>query len=319
MRTALRIAVIVGPTAGGKTRLGVELAHRLRSEIVSADSRQVYRGLDIGSGKDLDEYARVDPPVPYHLVDVADPHEVYSVLHYQRDCYALLLDKQREARYAAGRPLVMVGGSGLYVEAVLKGYRIPSVPPDEELRGELMRRDHTELVEELERLDPELAGKTDRSSKKRVVRSIEIARKSSGGPTLRSDPLPLPIDPAVFLLEPEREELHRRIDVRLDSRLSGGLIEEVERLLSAGLSRARMVQLGLEYREVTAYLSGDKSREAMVGDLRRGIRKLAKRQRTWFRGLPRRGIDVAPLDQEDLLGAMVAWSEEAGRRDPGGV
>jgi len=310
VRPPLRIVVIVGPTAGGKTRLGVELAHRIPSEIVSADSRQVYRGLDIGSGKDLEEYGRVSPPVPYHLVDVADPREVYSVLHYQRDCYRLLRDKEREAPFAAGRPLVMVGGSGLYVEAVLKGYRIPTVAPDEDLRRELMRRDRAELVRELGRLDPRVARETDCSSKKRVVRALEIVRYTGSGPARLSEPLPVRIEYAVFVLEPERGELCRRIDARLETRLAGGLIEEVEGLLAAGLSRERMDQLGLEYREVAAYLCGAKTREAMVSDLRRGIRKLAKRQRTWFRGFPRRGIEATPIESADPLRALLAWSLE---------
>ncbi|NNE42608.1 MAG: tRNA (adenosine(37)-N6)-dimethylallyltransferase MiaA, partial [Gemmatimonadetes bacterium] len=136
----LRLAVIVGPTACGKTWLGVRVAHRLGSEIVSADSRQVYRGLDIGTGKDLEEYARVDPPVPYHLIDVADVREIYSLYHYQRDCYALMQELARRPPFADGKgPVLLVGGSGLYVEAVLREYRIADVPEDAALRERLMQ------------------------------------------------------------------------------------------------------------------------------------------------------------------------------------
>ena len=152
---SVRLLVLVGPTAGGKTRLGVDVAHRLRTEIISADSRQVYRGLDIGSGKDLAEYSAVTPPVPYHLIDVADPREAYSVFHYQQDCYRLL--EQRDD----GPPLLMVGGTGLFVEVVLRGYRIPNVPEDEALRRRLMRRAHAELVEELRSLDLSATGVAD--------------------------------------------------------------------------------------------------------------------------------------------------------------
>jgi len=306
------MVVLVGPTAGGKTRLGVEAAHLLRSEIVSADSRQVYRGLDIGSGKDLHEYARVRPAIPYHLIDVADPRDVYSVLHYQQDCYRLLEGKQRETSYRSGRPLVMVGGSGLYVEAVLQGYRIPTVPPDEPHRAELMLADPDELVAELRRRDPGLAARTDCSSKKRVVRALEIVRHANGETVERSRPAPVRVEHAVFALDISAGELARRIDARLEHRLDAGMIAEVEGLLATGVPRARMDQLGLEYREVSAYLDGAQSREAMVEALRLGIRRLAKRQRTWFRGLQRRGTGVRWVEPAAAVEAMVSCFAEAG-------
>lgn len=289
----IRLLVVVGPTASGKTRLGVDVAHRLGSEIVSADSRQVYRGLDIGSGKDLDEYRRVTPAVPCQLIDVAEPSAVYSVFRYQQDCYRLLATKAAQAPFDRGVPLVMVGGSGLYVEAVLRGYRIANVPEDAALRRRLMRRGHEELVHELRRADPELARRTDCESKKRVVRALEIADHAQRRPVRYSEPPSVPIEYAVYGVDVPRDELNRRIDVRLDARLEQGMIGEVRELLDAGISRQRMAQLGLEYREVTAHLSGEKTERQMVDDLRRGIRQFAKRQRTWFRGLPRRGIDVS--------------------------
>jgi tRNA dimethylallyltransferase len=301
---SIRILVIIGPTASGKTRLGVEVAHRLGSEILSADSRQTYRGLDIGSGKDLDEYARVEPPVPYHLIDVEDPSEIYSLFRYQHDCYHLLDTKSREQPFARGVPMVMVGGSGLYIEAVLKGYRIASVPENVESRQSLMGRSHEDLLSELDRLDPEQAHHTDRSSRKRVVRAIEIAQHAVHHEVRYSDPPPVKIDCAVFGIDVARDDLHRRIDTRLDQRLRQGLIDEVRDLLREGLSEARMNQLGLEYREVTAYLTGTKTEKQMIDDLRRGIRAFAKRQRTWFRGLGRRGIDVTwvgPGDHDAVL------------------
>jgi len=288
---SVRLLALVGPTACGKTRLGVEVAHRLGTEILSADSRQTYRGLDIGTGKDLEEYSRVSPPVPYHLIDVADPREIYSLFHYQRDCYRLLESWD-------GPPLVMVGGTGLYVEAVLRGFRIPNVPEDEALRRRLMRRGHEELMRELEELDSDLFERTDRSSKKRVVRAIEIGMHAREHEVQYSPPPPVRIDHSVFAVDVPAEEVGRRIDLRLDARLREGMIDEVRGLLEAGLSVDRMDQLGLEYREITAFLTGRKSESQMVDDLRRGIRKLAKRQRTWFRGLERRGIKVTWIDSE---------------------
>jgi len=295
-----RVLTIVGPTATGKTRMGVRLAHALGSEIVSADSRQTYRGLDIGSGKDLREYAAVSPPIAYHLVDVADPAGVYSIFHYQRDCFRLLERKAGEQPWSAGVPLVMVGGSGLYVESVLRRYRIPNVPEDVTLREELMGRDREQLVAELERADPELAHRTDLASKKRVVRALEIVRHARRGPLHYTEPPAEPIDHAVFALDVARETLHRRIDDRLAVRMREGLVEEVERLLASGIAAARMAQLGLEYREVAAYLSGSKTEPQMLEDLSRGIRRLAKRQLTWFRGFPRRGIDVTWIGPDDV-------------------
>jgi tRNA dimethylallyltransferase len=290
---SLRLIVIVGPTACGKTRLAVDVAHALGSEIVSADSRQVYRGLDIGTGKDLEEYRRVTPPVPYHLIDVADPATAYSVYHYQRDCYAVLRDLHERPRHGKGTPLVMEGGTGLYVEAILRGYRIPELPEDVELRERLMRQEPEELIERLRDLDLARHERTDLSSKKRVVRALEIAlHERDRGEVAASDPPTVPIDARVFCADLPREELHERIEERLHRRLAAGLVEEVQRLLDTGISATRVEQLGLEYREVAAYLHGTKSEAQMIEDLLRGIRRLAKRQRTWFRGMERRGIDV---------------------------
>ena len=296
---SIRLLVIVGPNAVGKTRLGIRVAHALGSEILSADSRQVYRGLDIGAGKDLEEYREVTPPVPYHLIDVADPRTIYSLFHYQRDSYRLLKQKAGEPPYSNGLPLVMVGGTGLYVEAVLRGYRMANVPEDEKLRESLMLREHEELTEELRRLDPGLAQQTDCSSKKRVVRALEIVEYAREHEVQYSEPPPVAIEYAVFGVSIDRDELHRRIDARLVARMDEGLLTEVQGLLDAGVTPERMGVLGLEYREVTAFLTGRKSEQLMVDDLRRGIRKLAKRQMTWFRGLTRRGIEVSWIGPDD--------------------
>lgn len=296
---SIRLLVIVGPNAVGKTRLGIRVAHALGSEIVSADSRQVYRGLNIGAGKDLEEYRQVAPPVPYHLIDVADPCTIYSLFHYQRDCFRLLEQKAGERPYSDGVPLVMVGGTGLYVEAVLHGYRIANVPEDVELREELMQREHEVLIEELQRLDSDLAQRTDCSSKKRVVRALEVVEYARSHEVQYSKPPRVAIEHAVYGIDIARDELHRRIDARLLARMDEGLLAEVQGLLDAGVTPARMDVLGLEYREVTAFLTGRKSEQMMLDDLRRGIRGLAKRQMTWFRGCTRRGIDLTWIGPDD--------------------
>ncbi|MCP3980505.1 MAG: tRNA (adenosine(37)-N6)-dimethylallyltransferase MiaA [bacterium] len=293
----MRLLVIVGPTACGKTRLAVRVARALGSEIVSADSRQVYRGLDIGSGKDLDEYSSVDPPVPVRLIDVADPARPYSVFRYQHDCYRVFEAWQSQGRET---PLVLAGGTGLYVEAVLRAYRIADVPENEDLRARLMRRDRVELERELQRLDPERARATDTSSKKRIVRALEIADVASRGPVRYSDDPPVALDTSVFGVEIPRDELARRIDRRLDERMRQGMVAEVERLLASGVTPQRLTQLGLEYREIGAYLVGDKTLDRALEDLRTGIQRFAKRQRTWFRGLERRGIAVTWIGPDDV-------------------
>ena len=294
---SVRLIVIAGPTASGKTRIGVELAHRLKTEIISADSRQVYRELNIGSGKDLHEYSAVDPAVPYHLIDVADPREIYSVFHYQRDCYALL-----ESMAEQERPILMVGGTGLWIEAVLKGYRIPNVPEDVEQRIELMERDHDALITELKKLDAELYDRTDIHSKKRVVRAIEVARHAAKHELITSPPPPVKIDARVLIVDVDPDDLVTRIERRLQQRFEEGMLDEVEALLNNGLTPARMAQLGLEYREITRFILGEKSRPEMEADLARGIRKFAKRQRTWFRGLPRRGVVTERYDAHQIEG-----------------
>lgn len=305
---SLRLIVIAGPTACGKTRLGVRLAHRLGSEILSADSRQVYQGLDIGTGKDLEEYREVDPPVSVHLIDLVPPERVFSLYDYQQACYRILRRKNREARYSEGNvPLVMVGGTGLYIEAVLRQYRLANVPEDPELRRRLMQEDHAELCRRLEREDPGLFARTDIKSKKRVVRALEIAAFAAEAPVRYTEPLGIELDYQIYCLDPDRGDLYRAIGARLERRLGQGMVEEVRRLVDSGLPRSRLDQLGMEYRQIAAYLEGDKDYETMVADLAQEIRHLAKRQLTWFRGMTRRGLPVTwiePGEAEAFLDRM---------------
>jgi tRNA dimethylallyltransferase len=306
---SLHVLAIVGPTACGKTRLGVEVAHRLGSEIVSADSRQVYRGLDIGTGKDLAEYAEVDPPVPCHLIDVADPEEVYTLFRYQQDCYRVLRELASRTPFADHSvPVIMVGGSGLYVEAVVRQYRLADVPANAELRIRLGDRDLEQLVVDLKQRWPDFAVETDVTSKRRVIRAFEIAEYGETHPVRYGEPPGLSLSFTVFGVEVTREELRRRIGLRLRERLEEGMVEEVQGLLDLGLGPARLEDLGLEYREVAAYLQGNKSREEMTSDLELAICRFAKRQQTWFRGMERRGTPIQWIEADDADSVISAWS-----------
>ena len=297
----LRLVVIAGPTATGKTALAVELAHRLGTEVVSVDSRQVYRGLDLGTGKDLHEYRRFHPPVPYRLIDIADPRDTYSLFQYQRDCYAALEDLASQGLDTA----VLAGGTGMYLEAVLRRYRIANVPENPALRASLAEKTREELEAGLRAGDPEVAARTDMSSRKRIVRGWEIMEAGKIAPVEYSREPELEFDVRVFALRRERQVLRARIDARLEARLQSGMIAEVEALLAAGVSRARMDVLGMEYREIAAHLAGEKSREAMAADLRHEIHLLAKRQETWFRGMDRRGLPVTWLDEGQGADAVI--------------
>jgi tRNA dimethylallyltransferase len=297
---SLHVLAIVGPTACGKTRLGVEVAHRVGSEIVSADSRQVYRGLDIGTGKDLTEYAEVDPPIPYHLIDIADPEEVYTLFRFQQDCYRVLRELASRAPFAdRAVPVIMVGGSGLYVEAVIRDYRLADVPNNAEIRARLEDRDLESLAAELEQRWPDLAEETDVTIKRRVIRAFEIAEFRERHAVPYGDPPGVSLEFAVFGIEIARDELRRRIGLRLRERLEEGMVEEVQGLLDRGLPPDRLEALGLEYREVAAYLLGKKSRKEMSTDLEFAIGRFAKRQQTWFRGMERRGVPIRWIGPED--------------------
>ena len=304
---SVRVLVITGATASGKTRLGVEVAHRLGSEIVSVDSRQVYRGLDIGTGKDLEEYRAVDPPVPVHLVDVADPGESYTAFHFQRDSYRLIEAWASGPR--PGVPLVIVGGTGLWVEAAVRGYELADVPPDLELRSRLQDIPLAALVGRLSEADPVLEARTDTSTARRVIRALEVAQARSRGLALPGPRLAVRVRWRVVAVDVPPVELAARIHRRLVARLEAGLVDEVRGLLEHGVDWRWLDRLGLEYREVTAYLRGEKTFRTMVEDLETAIRHFAKRQRTWLRGMPRRGVPVEWIQPDDgvFSEALDAW------------
>jgi tRNA dimethylallyltransferase len=302
-----RVLVIVGPTACGKTHLAVEAAHRLGSEIVSADSRQVYCGLDIGTGKDLHEYQMVDPPVAYHLIDIVDPDETYTLFRYQQDCYRVLRQLAARKPFAGGGvPAIMVGGSGLYVEAVIRDYRLADVPRNTELREALKDLSRDELLARFEREQQESCEDIDTSSRRRLIRTLEITEHGREHPVRYGARLGISCSFCVFGVLIEKGELRRRIGARLRARLNDGLVEEVRGLLERGLSPRRLEDLGLEYREIAAYLRGEKGRQKMIADLEQAIARFAKRQQTWFRGMVRRGVPIHWIGPDDVEAIVAA-------------
>jgi len=290
---AYNLIVILGPTASGKTRLAARLAARIGAELISADSRQVYRGMDIGTGKDLSEYVVDGVPVPCHLIDVADPGHLFSVFEFQQRFYACF----REIA-ARQRMPILVGGTGLYIESVLRGYRMPPVPEDAALREELAGKSTEELAAILRRLNPVLHNTTDLTGRERLVRAVEIAVHAAKlGP---QDVIDRPeIVPLVVGVRWERAVLRERITRRLRERLGQGMIEEVQRLRDAGVSWERLDEMGLEYRYVSLYLRGELAYEEMFRTLNTRIHQFAKRQDTWFRGMERRGIPVHWIEGAD--------------------
>lgn len=271
---------VLGPTASGKTRYAVELARKVGGEIISADSRQVYRGMDIGTGKDLEEYGEV----PYHLIDIVDAGTKYNIFQYQRDFERVYADI-----LARGKQPILCGGSGLYIEAATCGYFLPDVPPDEKLRSELAQKPMEELEAFYEKIRKP-HNSTDYDSKQRLIRAIEIALYEDSHPVTRSNYLPKRC--RYIGIAVSREVRNARIDARLEARLKAGMVDEVKRLLDSGIPAEDLIYYGLEYKYLTLYLTGALEYQEMVDKLRTAIHQFAKRQMTWFRGMERRGIKI---------------------------
>lgn len=293
------IIAVVGPTACGKTRFAVRLAEKYNGEIISGDSRQVYRGMDIGTGKDLDEYTTAAGPIPYHLIDIADPVEEYNLYRYINDfdrCYELIT--------ARGGLPILCGGSGLYIEAALKGYELPDIPEDSVTRGELEGEPREKLLSILHDESPELYSRTDTSSRRRIIRSIEIARYMKQNGITPAPPRPGEYAPLVIGIALPREEVIRRIDTRLEKRLEQGMVEEVASLLQRGVPAEKLIRLGLEYRYCTLYINKEISYSEMTEKLKTEIHRFAKRQMTWFRGMERRGLKIHWVSGDDFSAAF---------------
>lgn len=279
------VIAVVGPTASGKTRRAVELARALGTEIISADSRQVYRGMTLGTGKDLDEYG----DVPYHLIDIADAGEKYNL-------HRFVSDYEAAERYMRSRGLqpLLCGGSGMYVETVLAGIRLPEVPENKELRESLAGKSLTELTDLLASMK-RLHNTTDVDTCARAIRAIEIETYYTDNPetarnSRRETATPRPS--VIIGIEIDRESRRNRISARLDDRLRGGMVEEVQRLLDSGIAAEDLIYYGLEYKFVTEYLIGNRTYKEMRDALEIAIHQFAKRQMTWFRGMERRGFKI---------------------------
>ena len=284
--------VITGPTASGKTSKAVALAKYLDGEIISADSRQLYRRMDLGTGKDLEEYDNI----PYHLIDICEPGYKYNLFEYLRD-YQIAADDIKQRNKAT----ILCGGTGLYVESVLKGIQLPPVPENKELRASLEGKTLEELTEILKRYKT-LHNTTDVDTAKRAIRAIEIREYYHNNPQLEAKTEPHPIKNAVVIgVDIDRECRRERISKRLRTRLDNGMVDEVKNLIVCGVNPEDLIYYGLEYKFLTKYVIGELSYEDMVSQLEIAIHQFAKRQMTWFRGMERRGFHInwLPYDHTD--------------------
>ena len=271
---------VLGPTASGKTKYAVQLARELDGEILSGDSRQVYRGMDIGTGKDLADYG----DVPYHLIDIVDAGTKYNIYQYQHD-----FEKAYQDILSRGKRPILCGGSGLYLEAATCGYYLPDVPADNELRAELAKLPTEELIAKYESMRTP-HNTTDYDTRQRLIRALEIAIYEESHPVTRTSFLPK--HTKYLGISVSREVRNARIDARLKARLDEGMVDEVRRLLDSGIPAEDLLYYGLEYKYLTLYLTGALTYDEMVEKLRIAIHQFAKRQMTWFRGMERKGIEI---------------------------
>ena len=288
-----KMITILGPTACGKTSLAAALAADIRGEIISGDSRQVYRGMDIGTGKDLADYRVGDICVPYHLIDIVEPGTKYNVYQYQRDFLRAYDD-------IVGRGVtpVLCGGSGLYLEAVLRGYRMAPVPENKQLRQSLEGKTLAELTEMLDgiksRKGQKMHNTTDVDTAKRAIRAIEIELYQDEHPEETEDIQP--VDSLVIGLQIDVEQRRERITRRLKARFDEGMADEIKRIIDSGVAPEDLIYYGLEYKYVTEYVIGQRDFEETFRLLEIAIHQFAKRQMTWFRGMERRGVSIHWID-----------------------
>ena len=312
------LLVILGPTATGKTQLAVQLAHKLSGEIISADSRQVYRGMDIGTGKDLNEYNFKGVSIPYHLIDIVAPIEEYNVAQFQRDFQRVYSDIKERKKLP-----ILCGGTGFYIKAVLMDFQIPKTEPDKQLRQELEAWKLEDLIKELEAISPGASENTPVDTKRRVIRAIEVAKDRGQETEVRSkkmdkhqSPIPDPRSsipdtrsPVVLGVDYSRTVIRKLITTRLHFRLENGMIEEVESLLQNGVTHERMEILGLEYRFISRYLNGVYNKDEMTVLLNTAIHQFAKKQMTFFRNMEKNGIKIHWIPEGDFETALEVISK----------
>lgn len=278
--------IILGPTATGKTAIATRLAYEINGEIISADSRQVFKGMDIGTGKDLSEYTINGSQIPYHLIDIVEPGTEYSVFNFQKDCYRAYDQILENARIP-----ILCGGTGLYIESVIRAYPMVNVPENSELRAQLAKKSLQELAEILV-LFKKLHNHTDTENRERVERAIEIETFYRDFPELvqQSKKIIQPI--SVFGIYHDRTVIRNRITTRLKQRLESGMIDEVKLIHDNGVSYERLQKYGLEYKFVSLYLQNKLSDDALFSELNIAIHQFAKRQTTWFRRMEKNGIHI---------------------------
>lgn len=282
------LITILGPTASGKTTFAAALANHLDTEIISADSRQIYRSMDIGTGKDLADYVVNGKPVPYHLIDICEPGYKYNVFEYQHDFF-----RAYEEIRQRGKLPILCGGTGMYIEAVLKGYKLLDVPPNPELRASLQGKSLSELEQILAGYKT-LHNKTDVDSAQRAIRAIEIEEYyQNEAPDINEYE---PLNSLIIGIDIERELRREKISKRLRSRLDEGMVDEVRKIIDSEVKPEDLIYYGLEYKFLTLYIIGELTYNEMVSQLEIAIHQFAKRQMTWFRGMERRGSHIHWLD-----------------------
>ncbi len=301
------LITILGPTAGGKTSVAANLAFRIDGEIISADSRQVYRGMDLGTGKDYGDYIIKGRQIPFHLIDIVDAGYEYNVFEYQKDFLKVFEDIRQGGKFP-----VLCGGSGLYLEAVLNNYKLVQVPHNEELRQKFQDKELDELVEILKTYKNRLHNQTDTENKKRALRAIEIEEYCRNNPDIDTH---MPeINSLVVGVKFDRLSRRKRITERLKQRLDEGMPDEVQKLLDKGLSPEQLTYYGLEYKFLTWYLTGKMTYGEMFGQLNTAIHQFAKRQMTWFRRMERQGTVIRWLDgympMEEKMELIEKWMKE---------
>ena len=282
------LIAILGPTASGKTPFAAALAARLDTEIISADSRQIYCGMDLGTGKDLIDYTVDGKQIPYHLIDIADPGYKYNVFEYQRDFLKAYDDIKQK-----GKTPILCGGTGMYLESVLKGYKLMPVPENLELRASLADKSLTELTEILKQYK-QLHNSTDVDTVKRAIRAIEIEEYYAKHPVNERE-FPQ-LNSLIVGIDIERELRRSKISRRLKQRLDEGMIDEVKQLIQQGIAPEDLIYYGLEYKYLTLHVIGQLTYDEMYNQLETAIHQFAKRQMTWFRGMERRGFDIHWID-----------------------
>jgi tRNA dimethylallyltransferase len=288
--TSYDLLVVVGPTASGKTSLAVAIANETGGEIVSADSRQVYRSMNLGTGKDYDDYIIDGQKIPCHLIDIADPGYKYNVFEYQRD-FISIYNRLKEQKVFP----VVCGGSGMYADSIISGYKMAEVLPDSGLRQELEKKSINELRAILS-IYKNHHNTTDIDTKKRVIRAIEIEHFSRNS-RKQTDGFPK-IKSLVVGVLTDRDSRRKKITTRLNQRLQNGMVDEVKQLIENGIDTETLIYYGLEYKYITLFLTGKLTYEKMVKDLEIAIHQFAKRQMTWFRGMERRGTKIHWIDSE---------------------